>query len=111
MAAPKNDEAKPRRKNKPEYVVFRLTSFYSPEQREKEGKTEGIEAWVPVLGHAAQAGVPKTVQASSRKEAIVKATAGTDDPALTQGAFMVVPAAEAQIIKRKSRVEVVDDFE
>jgi hypothetical protein len=101
MAAPAGD-AKPRRKNKPEYVVFRLALF-SPEQ---EGE-KGTEAWVPLLGHTQQ-GEPKSVQAASRKEAIRKATSG--DEALAQGAFMVVPKQECQILKRKTRTEVVDEF-
>lgn len=103
MAAKEGSEAttKPRRKNKPEYVVFRLVISAGGDDE------PGLEAWEPVLGHNQQ-GEPKSVQAASRKEAIVKATAGGSGP--QEGAFMVVPKIEAQILKRKTRTQVVDEF-
>lgn len=53
--------------------------------------------------------VNEQVEAPSRKEAIVRATAKGEE-ASKSGTFLVVPSQQVQRIKRKMATQVVDEF-
>lgn len=98
-------KAKPKRKNSPSYVVFRIEVT--------DGAVKS-EAWVPVLGRTVNGDLTVT-SAATRKNAVEKATAQavTDGapPESKAGMFAVIPAIELAPIKRKVRMEEVSEFE
>src|SRR5580698_5347422 len=109
MAEPKAKATKPKRKNDPAYVVFRLETT--------DGALEQ-ESWIPIMGRD-QNGDLAITRASTRKAAVEVATeaeaaalaADGQEPRSKEGAFAVVPAGEFVPVKRKIRVKEISEFE